>query len=205
MNASRRGQTRLVWAVLLLLVLPLLVGTLLVGWVAASWLHRPPAPRPVISDTPTLLRQVQGLNELTTVKYVLEKVVLLQDVKWYGENRLLMVAHGVARAGVNLNSLASADVRINGTRIHLVLPKATITDVFLDDRRTQVIERTTGLLREFDKDLEQDARRQAVDQLRAAARDAGMLRDADERARHQIGVLLRGLGFTEVEVTTVPK
>jgi hypothetical protein len=82
------------------------------------------------------------------------------------------------------------------------LPRATLTDVYLDDRRTQVIERTTGLLREFDQNLEQDARKQAVDQIRTAARDAGIIKDADERARVQVTQLLRGLGFDEVEVST---
>ena len=59
-----------------------------------------------------------------------------------------------------------------------------------------------GILREFDKDLEQDARRQAVDQIRMAAVNAGMLKDADERARQQVTAILRSLGFAEVEVTT---
>jgi len=132
----------------------------------------------------------------------MEKVVLLQDVKWYGENRLLMVAHGVARAGVNLNTIEAKDLVIQGTRIRVQLPRAAVSEVFLDDRRTQIIERSTGLLREFDKDLEQDARRQAVDQIRVAAVSAGMLKDADERARLQVTAILRSLGFTEVDVST---
>jgi hypothetical protein len=73
--------------------------------------------------------------------------------------------------------------------------------VYLDDRRTQVIERSTGVMREFDKNLEQDARRQAVDQIKVAVRDSGILKDAEERARIQIsGLLLRG-GFSDVEVS----
>lgn len=175
---------------------------LLVGWLA-SGLWRFPAPTaPVIADTPAVIRQVQSLNELTTVKYVMEKVILLQDVKWFGENRLLMVAHGVARAGVNLSAIQANDLIVRDRSIRLQLPKATITEVFLDDRRTQVIERSTGLLREFDKDLEQSGRRQAVDQIRVAAATAGILKDANERARLQVTALLKALGFTDVEVTT---
>jgi len=63
-----------------------------------------------------------------------------------------------------------------------------------------VVERTTGVLREFDKGLEQEARRQAVDQLRLAVRDAGILRDAEERARMQVEGVLRQMGFVGVEV-----
>lgn len=175
---------------------------LLVGWIASGLWRAPTPTAPAIADTPTVIRHVQSLNELTTVKYVMEKVILLQDVKWFGENRLLMVAHGVARAGVNLSAIQANDLIVRDHSIRLQLPKATITEVFLDDRRTQVIERSTGLLREFDKDLEQSGRRQAVDQIRVAAATAGILKDANERARLQVTALLKALGFSDVEVTT---
>ncbi|MDB6125508.1 MAG: hypothetical protein JWQ71_4501, partial [Pedosphaera sp.] len=70
---------------------------------------------------------------------------------------------------------------------------------YLDDKQTQVVERKTGLLRAFDKDLEQNARRQAVDDLNRAARNSGILKDADERARLQLINLFRVLGYSEVE------
>ena len=201
MDPSRRGISRLVLAVVI--GLTALAGFLLLGGgVLWAWWHGAAAARPVIADTTTVVRQVQALNELSTVKYVLEKVVLLQDVKWYGENRLLMVAHGVAKAGVNLSEIRATDLVITSGRIRLQLPRATLSDVYLDERHTQVVERTTGILREFDQNLEQDARRQAVDQIRVAAREAGILKDADERARLQVTLLLRSLGFIEVEVVT---
>ena len=153
-----------------------------------------------IADTPSLVRQIQGLHQLVSVKYVLEKVVILEDVKWYGESRLLMVAHGIAKAGVDLSQLRPDDVEVDGKRVHLRLPPAQILDVYLDDRRTQVLERSTGMLREFDRNLEQEARRQAVDQIKLAARDAGILRDASERASTQLRDLFGSLGFTEVEI-----
>jgi len=198
----QREASRWTWLVGLLGVAGLVAISLWIGWLTSGLLRPGPTGRPILADSATVVRQVQTLNELTTVKYVLEKVVLLEDVKWYGENRLLMLAHGVARAGVKLNAIEPRDMVLHGSSIRLQLPRAVVSDVFLDDRRTQVIERTTGLLREFDKDLEQDARRQAVDQIRVAAVQAGMLKDADERARHQVAAMLRSLGFTEVEVTT---
>jgi hypothetical protein len=57
------------------------------------------------------------------------------------------------------------------------------------------VERTTGLLRSFDKDLEQTARQIAVDDIRRAARYAGILKDADERARAQIERLFLQTGY----------
>ncbi|HVY71695.1 MAG TPA: DUF4230 domain-containing protein, partial [Verrucomicrobiae bacterium] len=70
--------------------------------------------RPRIVNTATILRQVQTLSQLVTVKYVLEKVVILEDVKWYGESRVLMLAHGIVKAGVDLSQIKAGDVRVIG-------------------------------------------------------------------------------------------
>lgn len=183
----------------LVVLLALITLGAVIGWFAAR-ISGAGSPSPTIASTPTLIRQVQGLNQLVSVKYVLEKVVIVEDAKWYGDSRLLMVAHGVAKAGVDLSKLRDEDIRIRGTAARITLPRPLILDVYLDERRTQVVERTTGLLRDFDKDLEQDARRQAVDQMKLAVRDTGILKDAEERARLQVRGLFGRMGFTEVEV-----
>ena len=161
---------------------------------------RPPVPGapPKIQSTATIVQQVQTLSELVTVKYVLEKVVILDDIKWYGENRVLLVAHGIVKAGVDLQEIKPEDVRVEDKKIVLKLPRARITDVYLDDQKTRVVDRSTGLLRAFDKDLEQNARRQAVEDLRIAARSNRIYEDAEERARLQLANLFHQLGY-EVE------
>ncbi len=182
------------------LALLLLMGLGVVGgWMLARGFGG--AGGPVIAATPTLVQKVQSLNQLVSVKYVLEKIVLVEDAKWYGDSRLLMVAHGVAKAGVDLSKVGKGDVRVHGTTVQLSLPRPVILDVYLDERRTQVVERSTGVLRGFDKDLEQDARRQAVDQIKVAVRDSGILKDAEERARIQVEGLLKQSGFTEIGIT----
>ncbi len=151
-------------------------------------------------NTSVVLRQVQTLSQLVTVKYVMEKVVVYEDVKWFpgGDNRVLMIAHGIVKAGVDLEKLKPEDVEIIEKTVKIKLPAAQILDCYLDDKQTQVIERTTGLLRTFDKDLEQTARKIAVDDVRRGARAAGILKDADERARAQIEKLFQQNG-REVE------
>lgn len=149
-------------------------------------------------NTATVLRQVQTLSQLVTVKYVMEKVVVLEDVKWFGENRVLLVAHGIVKAGVDFSQLKPEDVKVSGTNVSIRLPAAQITDAYLDEHQTRVVERTTGLLRTFDKDLEQTARQRAVADIRLGARQAGILKDADERARAQVKNLFQQVGL-EVE------
>src|ERR1051326_8314692 len=153
---------------------------------------------PRIQNTATLLKQVQTLSDLVTVKYVLEKVVILDDIKWYGESRVLLVAHGIVKAGIDMREIEAADVRWEDKKVVLKLPRAKIMDVYLDDHKTRVVDRATGILRTFDKDLEQNARRQAVDDLRIAARFNGIYEDAAERARLQLSGFFHQLGL-EVE------
>jgi uncharacterized protein DUF4230 len=154
-------------------------------------------------NTVTVVEQIQTLSDLVTVKYVLEKVVVLEDAKWYGENRVLLLAHGIVKAGIDLKRLKPEDVTITGKKITIHLPLPQITDAYLDDQQTRVIDHTTGLLRSFDKDLEQTARANAVDDIRRAARLNGILEDADDRAQLELAVFLHQAGFERVEFTGI--
>src|SRR5262245_44436768 len=153
-------------------------------------------------NTSALLQQVQTVSELVTVKYVIEKVVILEDVKWIaglGESRVLLLAHGVVKAGIDLERLEPGDLQISGKNIVIRLPSPKITESYLDEKETKVIERSTGLLRTFDKNLEQTARQNAIDDIRRAARNNGILKEADTRARAQLAGLFKQLGFENVE------
>lgn len=160
-----------------------------------------PDGRPRISDTATVVTQIQTLSHLVTVKYVFEKVVVLDDVKWYGQNRLLMIAHGIVKAGVDLSKVTAADVTITGDRISLKLPRPLVMDTYLDEAKTEVLERSTGILRTYDQQMEQEARRQALEAIRKAARASGILKDAEERTRLQLTTLAHAAGFTSVEIS----
>lgn len=185
--------------VAVVLIIAIFGGGLWLGFKLPRWLGLASSPR--VLGTATVLQQVQTLSELVTVKYVMEKVVILEDVKWYpgGDSRVLLVARGVVKAGVDLKQLQADDISVNGKSISLRLPTARITDAYLDDKETRVIERTTGLLRLFDKDLEQTARQTAVGDIHRSARNSGILKDAEERARDQLRILLLQAGFERVE------
>jgi hypothetical protein len=172
-------------------------GGLLLGFAVRHWLKSGSGLRE--ENTATVVEQVQTLSDLVTVKYVLEKVIILDDAKWYGENRVLLLAHGVVKAGLDLKRITAKDVMIAGKKISLRLPTPQITDAYLDDNQSKVIDFTTGLLREFDKNLEQAARANAVDDIRRAARTDGILDEANKRARLELELFLRQMGFEQVE------
>jgi hypothetical protein len=159
-------------------------------------------PSPTRYNTATVIQQIKTVSELVTVQYVIERVVIMEDVKWLpvlGESRVLLLAHGIVKGGIDLGKLEQGDIRISGKKISLKLPPSQIMEAYLDEKQCKVIERTTGLLRTFDKDLEQNARITAVDDIRRAARSSGILKEADSRARAQLSLLFHQLGFEEVE------
>lgn len=181
---------------LLVVIASCLLGGVLVGGFIG---RRFPLSGGRAYNTATLLKEVQSLSELVTVKYVIEKVVVVEDVKWYGENRVLLLAHGVVKGGVDLGRLRPEDITITGNTISIKLPPTQVIDVYLDENKTQVIERTTGLLRAFDKDMEQTARQTAISDIGRAARTSGLKEEAERQGKEQLRALFRQLGFVEVE------
>src|SRR4051812_3091420 len=75
-------------------------------------------------NTATVLKQVQTLSQLVTVKYVLEKIQILADPPQSSLRALLpddthvtLVAHGIVKAGVDLSQLKLSDIRISGKKL----------------------------------------------------------------------------------------
>ena len=116
-----------------------------------------------------------------------------------GDNKVLLLAQGIVKAGIDLKKISPDDVTISGKALTITLPKPEITDAYLDDAQTRVIERTTGFLRSLDKDLEQTTRQNAVDDIRRAAQQSGILNDANDRARQELRAFFQQAGFDPVE------
>jgi hypothetical protein len=157
--------------------------------------------------------QIQSLSELVTVKYVIEKVVFAESPKTTTlenllpgqDDKIILLAHGVVKAGVDLSRVHDGDVELQGQRLRITIPKATVTDQYLDENATQVLDRRTGVLRAYDSKLEQQARQEAVTQIVRAARLNGIEREANERAQQQLRTFLKSVGYQEVEFRTRDK
>jgi len=162
-----------------------------------------------VENTTAVVQQVQTLSDLVTVKYVMQKVEIVDSPPdstlgkfMQGDNRVLLLAQGVVKAGIDLKKLKPEDAAVSGKKISIRLPPAQITDAYLDDSQTKVIERTTGFLRSLDKDLEQETRQNAVADIRRAARANGILNDANERAKLELAMFLHTAGYEQVEFTS---
>jgi hypothetical protein len=193
-----------------LVIVALVIGLAVAAMLAWAIVRRGSASSPKIANTPSVVVQIQSLAELVTVKYVIEKVIFAESPKTTTleqflpgrDDKIILLAHGIVKAGVDLSRLKPEDVDATPQRIRITLPKAVVTDQYLDENATQVLDRRAGLLRSYDQKLEQQARQEAVTQIVRAARLSGIEREANERARRQVEVLLKSLGYTDVEVLT---
>jgi hypothetical protein len=171
------------------------------------------ANTPKIANTATVIQQIQSLSDLVTVKYVMQKVVIFTNssnttlgqlpnvmrLPGFDEDRITLLAHGIVKAGVDLAKIKPQDVSTSNQRIVFRLPHSVVTDAYLDETQTQVLDRHTGLLRSFEKTLEQQARQYARSEMARAARQDGIEHEAEQRAKEQLQHLFRSLGYTEIE------
>lgn len=201
-------------------VLPLVLGGLLLGVlfgaaVLALFLHEAKqgiwdrvatafSGRTLRIDTsqPTVVTEIRRLARLESVSFTMDKMVSgdrqgrVLPAFLTGDTILLEV-HGEAIAGVDLGQLNSADVQVAGRTAHVHLPPAQVFTVALDDQKTHVYARQTGLLVPTDPSLEGEVREEAVENLRQSALAAGILTRAQRNACSTVTKLLLGLGFEQ--------
>jgi hypothetical protein len=152
---------------------------------------------------PAVVQRIQNLQRLETVVYSLEKIVTgTQDNAYLprilGGDRILLIVHGEVVAGVDLAKLDDAKMNIAGKRIEIELPPAEVFSTRIDNERTKVYSRETGIFTSPDPNLESEVRREAERQVRQSAIEGGILKTAAENARANLTGLLGGLGFEPV-------
>jgi hypothetical protein len=155
-------------------------------------------------DQPTVVRQIQQLQRLETVRFSMDKIISGEHQnpylpKFLVGDRLLLVVHGEVIAGVDLSQLEPQNVSLHGRSISLRLPKSQILLTRIDNSKTRVYSRDTGLFSSPDPNLESQVRQEAERELQEAALQDNILKTADDNARTTLSALLRSLGFTNVE------
>jgi hypothetical protein len=153
----------------------------------------------------TVVEKIRQLSRLETVVYELDKIVSGDRENAFlpgflAGDKLLLVAHGEVVAGIDLAQLKAGDVQVNGDAVQVRLPPAQILTTRIDNGRTRVYSRITGLLVSADPNLESEVRQAAEQQIAQAALDDGILLKARHNARTSVTALLYGLGFRTVNV-----
>ena len=143
---------------------------------------------PVIPNQPTVVRQIQQLQRLETVRYTMDKIISGERdsaylPKFLVSDRLLLVVHGEVIGGVDLTKLQPSDISVRGRTVTVHLPSSEILVTRVDNTKTRVYSRDTGLFSSPDPNLESEVRQEAERQLQQAAQQDGILKTADDKAR----------------------
>lgn len=170
------------------------------GTEVALVLHPTPT---VVVDPVTIIHQVRSLARLETIQYSMEKVITAETGQgafgFFLGDRLLLIAHGVVIAGIDLEKLGPDDMKVQNNVLYVQLPDAEIFIATLDNDKSYVYDRETGLLTKGDIHLETTARRAAEHEIEKAALEDGILDIAYQNAEVYLSRLLLDIGgYSEV-------
>jgi hypothetical protein len=165
----------------------------------AKVLHPTPT---ILPDSVTIINEVRSLARLETIQYSVEKIITAETGQevfgpLFGD-RLLFVAHGVVIAGIDLGQLEASDLNLRSGVLSVNLPEAEIFIATLDNEKSYVYDRETGLFRKGEQDLETLARQVAEEEIYQAALEDGILEQAAINAEAYLARFLSALGFVDI-------
>lgn len=159
-----------------------------------------------VKSSATVVHDLRELARLETLALHVEKVVDVTDEQrvLFGrvpaEDSLVFVAVGEVVLGVDLGRLAPGDVRYDASSRSAVvrLPPLETFSARLDEDRSYVHSRHTGLLATRNEKLEGDARRVAVSAFEKAAGESSLRQHAKQQTERALQALLHGFGVEHV-------
>jgi hypothetical protein len=165
----------------------------------AQVLHPTPT---IVPDPITVIQEVRSLARLETIQYTVEKVITAESNQGtfgflFGD-KLLFVAHGVVVAGVDLSKMGPQDLAVSGNVLYVHLPDPEIFIATLDNDKSYVYNRDTGVFTKGDVNLETSARQAAEDEISKAAMEDGILDQARVNAENYMYRLFLSLGYRDV-------
>jgi hypothetical protein len=150
-----------------------------------------------------VLKEIEQLNELITVRHTIQTdVEVSQPRPPLGTEKIVLLVGGHVEAGVKLDEVTTADVRIDDARrsIEIDLPTPVILRAYIDEANTRVLQRTKPWFAKYDVKLDQLSRQDALATIRKTAMDMGIIDQARQNATLNVQGLLRNLGFDHVTV-----
>ena len=155
-------------------------------------------------DLGTVVTQVRELHRLETASMeVMHATEIRQSYKMVPNalagDEITFLAQGEVIAGLDLAQLKESDIwRSPDGTINMRLPPPQILVTRVDNQKSRVIARKTGVLRRADIDLETRARQNAENNIRAKAMQQGILPLAQSNGEKKLAEFLHTLGFEKV-------
>jgi hypothetical protein len=161
-----------------------------------------------VIDAPAVVKEIQRLSELVTVKYSIQKVVGLEEEKVpFGSEKILLMVQATVLGGIDVAAIGTQDCVVAGNSITIRLPPPKILQVFVNEKDTKVWDRSKTWWTPwvpFNPDLERKARLAALEAVQVAALEMGVLSNAQENAEKTIREFLNAAGVETVSFQAAP-
>ncbi|HAN78513.1 MAG TPA: DUF4230 domain-containing protein [Bacteroidales bacterium] len=157
-----------------------------------------------------VVNQLKSASKLTTVEYVLTKIVSAKENKLIGKNLYFFAkTKAYVKAGIDLSKLQENDIVISENKISVSLPPIEIINFSYPADSFEVVtkyteERSLFGWNNIDVEQKDDYFRQAETDIRANINDLGITEVAEKNALKFLTKLLASLGFTEIYLTFKP-
>ena len=119
----------------------------------------------IIPDPVTYINEVRALARLETIQYSVEKVITGEvgggTFQALFGDKILFVGHGTVIAGIDMQKLNPEDMRFENGVLTVRLPPAEIFIATLNNEKSYVYDRQTGILNKPDPNLETQVRQVA--------------------------------------------
>jgi len=166
------------------------------GTQVSALMHPTPT---IIPDPVTIITEVHALARLETIQYTVEKVITAEtgqgSLGFLLGDKLLFVAHGIVIAGIDMNKLQPEDMKLVNGVLNVRLPAAEVFVATLDNNKSYVYDRQTGLLQKPDQNLETLARQSGETEIQKAALEDGILTQAQQNAESYLARFFSALGY----------
>jgi len=162
----------------------------------ANLLHPTPT---IIPDPVTYINEVRALARLETIQYSIEKVITGETgggtFKSLFGDKILFVGHGTVIAGIDMEKIKPEDLHFENGVLTVKLPPAEIFIATLDNDKSYVYDRQTGILAKPDVNLETLVRQRAEEEIQKAALEDGILEQAQKNAEAYLFKFFAALGY----------
>jgi hypothetical protein len=180
-------------------------------WLSYQYIHIAGNSVDVGEPSSIVVRQIRDVSELTTATFEMDAVVPVTEKGFLIlESKLLYVAHGSVRVGVNLNEFQTDNVKLEGDQITVTLPPLKILDSKLDLEHSSVYSYDRGFLG-WGPDvvnLQAQAQREAISKVEKAACQDWLLKEASDRVEktvdHLLSQVLKDKGYKITVNTQLP-
>jgi len=162
----------------------------------ANLLHPTPT---IIPDPVTYITEIRALARLETIQYSIEKVITGEmGGGTFGSlfgDKILFVGHGTVIAGIDMEKMQPENMRYENGVLTVRLPPAEVFIASLNNDKSYVYDRQTGLLTKPDPNLETLVRQRAEEEILKAALEDGILEQAQTNAEAYLFKFFTALGF----------